>query len=394
MMVADKRERDRGADGVSIGVWLNLSVEYFRSALGGLAAAVHQRPGWKLQVVAENLTAPWLREKAAGLRRIEAMVAVIQSEEQLEIARHISPIVINLSNRYFFPNLTQISTDEEAVGRMAANYFIERRFQHFAYYGGSGLNFSDEREYAFVATVRAAGGTVSVHYRSENEAALHEWLNSLAKPCAVFCTNDHFARRLIESATVYGIRVPSELSVVGVDDDTMERHLSPVPLSSVILDARGIGERIIELLEQHLIHGAALPHRLRIAPLGVASRQSSDHFRIEDPLVVRAMRVIHERVDAISTVKELAQALNVHRRTLEMHFRETTGDSVRTALLRARIERSKQLLLTTDMLVNEVMERSGFNNPRAFAAAFRQFIGQTPSAFRRGAAARKAREGD
>jgi LacI family transcriptional regulator len=368
---------------IRIGVWFDLATDFFRNVLGGIASRVNELDGWSLTVLAQRSEPDWLDQLEPDYLRCHAVVAVITNPRQLEAARRISPLLINISNRYFLPDIMQVSTDEEAVGRLAARYFLDRKIRNFGYYGAKGLNFSEERENAFGAGIRQAGCKVESYYRSPDEEALRRWLRGLPKPCGIFCMNDHFARRLIDTSLGVGLKIPDEISVIGVDDDMLENNLSAIPLSSVNLDSVGLGRRVVDLLEGHFLEGKKLPHRLRVPPLCVTSRQSSDFFHIPDPLVVRALKCMRQNVESLNSVKDLAEALNVHRRTLELHFSQTVDESVRTALLRARVERSQTYLATTDLPISEVMEKSGFNNQRAFAAAFRRLVGQTPSQYRK-----------
>jgi LacI family transcriptional regulator len=367
----------------NIGIWFNLATDFFRQVLGGIASRINELEGWRLTVIAESSRADWLRKSSGGMPELDAIIAVVTDPGQLAMANHLSPMLVNISNRYFYPEVAQVSSDEEMVGQLAAQHFLERKIRNFGYYGAADLNFSEERENAFGASIRRSGGKVSVFYRSSDYQAECGWLRGLPKPCGILCMNDHFARRLIDAALACDLSIPNEISILGVDDDALENSLSAVPISSVNLDSLGIGRRVVNLLDAHLRTGAELPHRVRVPPLCVNSRQSSDFYHIPDPLVVRALKHMHDRVETVASVKALAEALNVHRRTLEMHFKAMTGESVRTSLLRARIKRSQILLATTDLPVSEVMEKSGFNNPRAFSMAFRRITGTTPSLLRK-----------
>ena len=89
------------------------------------------------------------------------------------------------------------------------------------------------------------------------------------RPTAVFCFNDEMAMGVIEIARRKGVRVPTDLSVVGFDDIRFARHLDP-PLTTISQPMREIGEGCVRLLIEILRGNAVapcsvtLPHALTI----------------------------------------------------------------------------------------------------------------------------------
>ena len=79
---------------------------------------------------------------------------------------------------------------------------------------------------------------------------------------------------------------------------------------------------------------------------------------------------------------DLAEGFNISTRTLHRHLRKE-GASLRELKRRSRLERAKQALLQSDQPIKRVAFATGFHNEKAFARAFRQWTGETPSAFRK-----------
>ncbi|MGY5765343.1 LacI family DNA-binding transcriptional regulator [Brachybacterium sp. DNPG3] len=72
---------------------------------------------------------------------------------------------------------------------------------------------------------------------------LRGWL-ALEEPVdAVACYNDFWAAALLRAARAEGIAVPSELSVIGIDDEPMSAFLDP-PLTTIDYDARGLARML------------------------------------------------------------------------------------------------------------------------------------------------------
>jgi DNA-binding LacI/PurR family transcriptional regulator len=71
------------------------------------------------------------------------------------------------------------------------------------------------------------------------------------EPTAVFCDDDVVAAGLYLAARERGLKIPSNLSVIGFDDMDFARVLEP-PLTTVALDAEQLGASAFELLEARM----------------------------------------------------------------------------------------------------------------------------------------------
>ena len=77
-------------------------------------------------------------------------------------------------------------------------------------------------------------------------------LRRLTECSAVLCYNDQVANQLIEIADRHHIKVPEELSVAGIDDDTYTAGVSRIPLTTVPHPKEQLGRKAAENL-LHLI---------------------------------------------------------------------------------------------------------------------------------------------
>ncbi len=82
----------------------------------------------------------------------------------------------------------------------------------------------------------------------------------------------------------------------------------------------------------------------------------------------------------------LASLLHVSVRTLHRQLREA-GASLQGLKDDVRRERARDLLWRSDIPLKQVAEAIGFRNEKSFIRAFRQWTGQSPAEFRRGAPA-------
>lgn len=81
-------------------------------------------------------------------------------------------------------------------------------------------------------------------------------------------------------------------------------------------------------------------------------------------------------------VDTLSEHAHVSQGYFNRAFKATFGETPHQYLLSRRMERAKQLLRDTDLPVTEVCLRVGFTSLGSFSAAFRRFVGESPSAYR------------
>lgn len=265
--------------------------------------------------------------------------------------------IVNSSNRNRIGSVPRVINDELAIGRMAADYFVRKQFRNFAVMEVENCGFSVLRCQGF-AEALAHHGITGVHRFTLSD------YDTLARatdlyPLALFVVTDLRAQTVMNRLLVDGARIPQDIAVLGVDDDEIMAPFCAVPLSSVRIDGEGIGYAACETLEK-LLAGREVPGEQLFAPLGIAERQSTELVAVADPLVRRAQAYIEEHLVHISDVAEIADALHVHRRTLDRTFRAATGITPFDWLTLRRVKWAEQLLLDTDFTMDVVAERSGF----------------------------------
>ena len=274
-----------------------------------------------------------------------------------------------------------VRCDNAAVGQTAAQHFIERKFTHFAYVGTQEKTiWSDERRQAFV---REAG---HVHVYRFNSVPLADWLAALPRPCGVFAANDTLARTTLDACRVARLNVPTDIAIIGCDDDNLVCSTATPQLSSIRMDIESTGFAAAKLLDRVLRNGRQAPEKIVNLNYGVseiAVRASSDTRNLGDPLVERAMARIGLNVTVRFTVRELAQQLNVSTRLLEIHFRKILGCSVRDEIMRQRVLRVKRLLAESTSSLETIAENCGFASASHLCTVFKRTLGISPSACRR-----------
>lgn len=290
------------------------------------------------------------------------------------------------------PGLGHVITDDGERARLALNHFRERGFTRFASFSPPSYRYSDVRGRAFCEAVAAAGfscANYSPGYRasrkigySEKRQLVTRWLHSLPRPVGVFTVDAHQGRQLAEVCQTTGVSVPDDVAILAGDTDELMCTVSSPQLSSVRLAARRIGHEAAVLLDG-LMHGRRPPrHPIKIKPLSVVSRHSTDVLAIDNDDVVRAIRFIQEHATQGIRVADVLQQVSVSRRALELQFRQYLEDSPSQLIGRVRLERAKNLLIQTDMSIEKIAGVCGFSNATRLGVAFNRVFGTTPRAYR------------
>ncbi len=90
-----------------------------------------------------------------------------------------------------------------------------------------------------------------------------------------------------------------------------------------------------------------------------------------------------DHLDEPVTLASLAGRAGMSVRTFTRRFRDETGETAGTWLLRVRVDHARHLLETTDLPVDRVAERSGFGTAASLRQHLTAAVGMPPLAYRR-----------
>jgi AraC family transcriptional activator of pyochelin receptor len=110
---------------------------------------------------------------------------------------------------------------------------------------------------------------------------------------------------------------------------------------------------------------------------GSAALSAEDTRRI---LIARA--TIEDRLAEPLSLDHIARASGLNRTKLTRGFREVFGTTVMMFIIARRMETAKELLLTTELTINAIAFRSGYENGASFARAFARHFGVSASTMR------------
>ncbi|TMR93110.1 AraC family transcriptional regulator [Nonomuraea basaltis] len=109
---------------------------------------------------------------------------------------------------------------------------------------------------------------------------------------------------------------------------------------------------------------------------------------MSDPVVGRAMRMLHNNPAHPWTVAALAAEVGVSRASLARRFTELVGEPPMAFLTDWRLALAADLLREPDATIGSVARKVGYGSPFALSAAFKRVRGISPQEFRAGTEAR------
>jgi len=359
--------------------------------LNGIFEYARKQKHWSLHRSPEQLLPAfnWLRHWNG-----DGAFTMFNTEHEVQHARKLSFPIVNMVGYVFTDKLPMVVHDNQAFGRLQAEHLLERRFTRLAYYGVKDLWYSRERLAGFKSTMQAA----SVHVTTWMvQSGLHEqahWLNQqeqliqnlrkMKPPFAVAASTDIRANMVLEACVRIGLRVPEDVAVIGVDNDSTIIPFSNTPLTSIARNDYQVGYQAAELLDKLMHHQKIESLYVTIPPGYIVPRRSTQTIAIEAPDVEKLIQDIQQNIHKPFGVEFLVERSHCSRRSLETRFQQVLGCSPYTIITRLRVDHAKELLRSADAPnLTRVARASGFTDLRHFRITFKRITGQSPSAFRK-----------
>ncbi|MBI1337360.1 MAG: helix-turn-helix domain-containing protein [Phycisphaera sp.] len=340
---------------------------------------------WRLLANGES---PIFQVRQIDLSQVDGVIGYIRDPQWAATLGQFRVQAVNISRAISGVTLPCVASDDEEVGRMGARHLLQRGFVQFGFVGYSDMGFSSHRMAGFKEALGDAPGrrlseySISLEELPDCASRIGEWVACQPRPLALMTANDHLGRQVIDGITQVGLRVPQDVAVLGVDNNKWQAQMAGTPLSSVEPNWRQIGYEAAKLLDG-LLSGQAPPTQpVLIAPLGIATRQSTDIVAADDPIVSQALQFIYDRCHSALRVEHVLDHLGISRRKLEMHLRKQTGQTPQQAIFSAQVERAKRLLVETDASTYEVSQQCGFLRQDRFFIVFKRLAGMTPGQYR------------
>ncbi len=286
-----------------------------------------------------------------------------------------------------------IASDNQQIGKLAAEHLINCGFTNFAYCGYSNIGWSQERFNSFQRALNKKGfkannylhpSTKKLQHWEHERSILANWLCSIPKPVGIMTCSDDRSRDLIEASKTIDIRIPEEVAVLGVDNDNLLCEMTNPTLSSIATDTENAGFRAAELLDNLMLGRDKLRgQKIIINSTHVEIRHSTDVLVIKDDEVLSAMQYIRDNGRQMIVVDDVVKSTCLSRRSLERRFSKTLDRSVNDEICRVRIDHISKMLSETNMTQLQIAHAVGFSSIDNLRRFFHRKKSLTPLEYRK-----------
>ena len=378
-----------------VALLVETSRSYGRGLLRGIALFSRTRSNWSLlheEMMIDSLLPEWIRASS-----ISGIIARVDSRT-IEPLRRLKVPCVDVQCSKVYSDIPQVDTDDRQIAKLAFDHLWERGFRRFAFCGFQFAHYSESRLHHFREQVNSAGCPLSIYETPGTRNApvtdleksglmdvepMSSWLAGLEPSTGLFVCNDIRGQQVLNALRSHELSVPDDIGVIGVDDDDTICPLSDPPLSSVRPDAERVGYRAAEILDS-LMNGKRAPKTVEyIPPRKVVQRMSTQVIAVEDREVARVCRFIREHACDGIDVNDVAEFTSLSRRQLERRFRYELNRTPHEEITAAQVSKVKQLLLETDMTLEQIAPLAGYSHKERLSAVFKREVGQTPGEFRR-----------
>lgn len=199
--------------------------------------------------------------------------ALVADEEVKELIEKLSIPVVIIGSSFPSLKLDSIQIDSVRGASMAVEYLVSRNRKKILFLNGPWMtNPAIRRKEGFISSMKQRGIKNPENHianaKAFNPEAAVSALKSVTKLesyDAILCANDYLAAGAIKYLSQKKIRVPQEVSVIGIDNTELAALLNPT-LTSVDFKAEFRGELAAKFLLERLQEPSLAPRKIRIEP--------------------------------------------------------------------------------------------------------------------------------
>jgi LacI family transcriptional regulator, repressor for deo operon, udp, cdd, tsx, nupC, and nupG len=216
-------------------------------------------------------------------KRVDAVMLVATPLDPDDVPMLTLPGV-TVSGGTAVPGWPSFRIDDVATARIATEHLLElghTRIAHIAGDPNDELAFTTptDRRFGYESALAAAGLKpdpelcVAADFTvAGGESAMRELLRRDGKPTAVFAAGDEMAMGAMRALRQAGLRVPDDISIVGIDDHDLAAALG---LTTVAQPAAEQGRLAAWALLHPLLGGPAIPAVQEILPTRLVVRETT-----------------------------------------------------------------------------------------------------------------------
>lgn len=177
--------------------------------------------------------------------------------------------------------LSSVLPCNRSATRMACEYLLDRGHRDILFLTHPGRRTIEQREDGWRDAMRCR----QLQCDDSRILTVTDWLPELAEQAviarfrgnprectAILCANDSLALGAINGVRALGLRVPEDISVIGMNNLPQAEFATP-PLTTVHLPVQEIGTLALELLQDMIAGSVEIPRRIELA-CAIVERQS------------------------------------------------------------------------------------------------------------------------
>ncbi|QDS92429.1 Xylose operon regulatory protein [Roseimaritima multifibrata] len=364
------------------------------AAIEGIAEYAKRHGGWRLLCAPRDSNGKL--QLPPGWRGDGIISRFLSHQSRRQHLAYKIPIVDleTLTPGTYNPLIANVVTDDEARADLIVEHLLSLERDKLACFNPPHPQYSQHRVAKVQAKLQQAGHECDLFWKFQDKVwfkhdwesqqnLIRKWLLKLPANTGLFTADGRQGRLVTEWCHFLNLRVPEDLAVLTGDDDALLSAISSPPLSGIVLAAKQHGFEAAALLDQ-MLDGAAAPRQpIRIQPLHVAVRQSTDILKYDRPEVVQAIRFIRENASRGINVSDVLNQIPISRRSLEQLFLQTIGHTLGHEIRRVRFEKAKTQLANTDMTLERIAASCGYSSASQLCRRFQKMLGETPLSYRK-----------
>lgn len=234
----------------------NLTDFTFASVIEGAEVEARQHKYFMLSSSASDPEAfRELVDELVGHRRVDGLIVINPyADERFEFIPKDFPLVFVGASAHE-KNICSVSLDDEKVAYEATRHLLDLGHANIALVTGPmEEDCSQDRAEGYRRALSEAGIAFDESMVIEGDwsatsgqDALLSFIEQGRVPTAVFAQNDRMAMGVMSAAREAGIKVPTQLAVIGVDDMPLSSYFDP-PLTTMRQDIPRIGQEATRML--------------------------------------------------------------------------------------------------------------------------------------------------
>jgi len=365
----------------------NISMKAARDLIAGALRYAASNSAWNVFVYGGHLLDRDFKRKFS---RPDGIITGYSPDDPMNpvprnIRRHIPTVFTCVTPQ---PDMkapsASINADDRAIGEAAAKCFLRNKLAHFAFIGARAETFwQNTRLESYRKSARAGGHEVSVFRNGpdceswgEERRKILRWIESLPKPCGIFTAYDPLARNVMDICREADISVPSQVQILGVDNETFFCEYSVPTMSSISPDFEGGGFLAAQTLDA--LMGRKTPPSGNLFGISeIVERASTSDISGAGNRVSRARDIIRTELKSAITVASIARKIGCSERLLEKDFKTVLGKSVIGEIGEVRMSKAVDLLRRTTRNEASIAAECGYGSAGTLRNAFRAKFGTT-----------------